>query len=447
MQPFLDHYKTLQVHPDASTEVVQAAYKRLSKMYHPDVCKDKDAQDIMSRINTAYAVLNNEQKRKEYHKTWLAHRSSVFSAGASKSFSGNTGAASGSYQSASRTGSFGRQGYSSQNSSFGSSFNENKNSSFHSKHWQERQQNTRQAPPVYSPDDSRHPAKSTLEHYFHCLRKHRWNEAYQNLTNGDREHATQAEFCEWQNTVLLCYEMVNYKIKYYKTYRSCKIDDTIYDTIIEYCVTVTDSNVRTLETSTETLHKYVAFNGYSWRVCLGMSSLKQSILRYRLLADKKGNYDPMDLYHNAVHRKDPLTGLFSESGFYEEAEKEVYRSRRYQRPFSLIVFHVKCDNSDREPVCLCHCASILQKHLRLTDIPARLENNRLICLLAETQLPGARSALRKFIKLISSGQTEPYHVSTGVVFYQGYTSLKDAVYAACSEANISENEMVFTQFE
>lgn len=437
MQPFPDHYKTLQVHPDASTEVVQAAYKKLSKMYHPDVCKDRNAQDIMSRINTAYAILNNEQKRREYHKSWLAHRS-AFSAGVS-GFSTNFQSNSGFSRNASANSSF-----TSQNTSYGSSCHTNRN---HSDHWKEYQKTAWQKAPSYSPDDSRHPAQKALEHYFHCLRKHQWKEAWQNLTNGDREHASLAEFSEWQNTVLLCYEMINYRIKYYKTYKNCKIDDTVYDTIIEYCVTITDSNIRTMESSTETLHKYVAYNGYSWRVCLGMSSLKQSILRYRLLADRKGNYDPMDLYHNAVRRKDPLTGLFSEGGFYEEAEKEVYRNRRYHRPFSLIVFHVKCDNPDREPVCLCHCAGLLQKHLRLIDIPARLENNRLICLLAETQLSGAHSVLRKFHKLIPAAQTEPYHVSTGVVFFHGFASLKDAVYAACSEANISKNEMVFTQFE
>jgi len=32
-----DYYKILQVAPDASTEVIQMAYKALAKKYHPDL--------------------------------------------------------------------------------------------------------------------------------------------------------------------------------------------------------------------------------------------------------------------------------------------------------------------------------------------------------------------------------------------------------------------------
>lgn len=511
-QPFQDYYKVLQVPPEASKEVIRAAYKRLSKIYHPDVNQDRNAQEMMSQINVAFSVLGDEKKRREYHELWEQRMG--FGGGRNRNTrnSHNTGFCSGAtanpggyqrstyqgrtdsgaadwrsrnnskgYQSAYSNGKTDGRTYSRGNGAYqsntaysgagsrggygtatdnqgrggyaqgtdGQNWNGYASGNGNARDTQGSYQNSgyRGNQACTGPADQRHPAFQTIEHYFKCLRKHQWNEAYQQLTNGDREHATQAEFAEWQNTVIRCYEMIRYQIKYYKTYRNCKLDDVIYDTIIEYSVAVTDSDVRTLESSTETLHKYVAFNGYSWRVCLGMSSLKQSILRFRLLAEKKGNFDPMDLYHNAVRRRDTLTSLFSESGFYEDAEKEEYRYQRYHRPFSLLVFHIRCENPDREPFCLCHCANVLSRNLRKTDIPARLENNRLICLLAETPLAGAQKALVKFMALISRSQTEPYQVSTGLVAYQGYANLKDAVYAACSEANFTKNELVFSQYE
>src|SRR3989304_2029900 len=38
-----DHYKVLQVDPEAEAEVVQAAYRRLARKYHPDVAESPEA--------------------------------------------------------------------------------------------------------------------------------------------------------------------------------------------------------------------------------------------------------------------------------------------------------------------------------------------------------------------------------------------------------------------
>ncbi len=58
-----DYYAILQVHPKAEPEVIQAAYRRLAAKYHPD--KGGDAEQ-MKRINAAWEVLGDPQKRREY---------------------------------------------------------------------------------------------------------------------------------------------------------------------------------------------------------------------------------------------------------------------------------------------------------------------------------------------------------------------------------------------
>ena len=58
-----DPYKTLQVDPEAEDEVIEAAYRRLARKYHPDVAPGPEAQDRMVRINQAWEMLREPSRR------------------------------------------------------------------------------------------------------------------------------------------------------------------------------------------------------------------------------------------------------------------------------------------------------------------------------------------------------------------------------------------------
>ncbi|MBN1304959.1 MAG: DnaJ domain-containing protein [Anaerolineales bacterium] len=62
----VDLYKTLQVDPSAEPEVIEAAYKRLARKYHPDVNNSSDAISRMQDINKAYKILSDPSKRLQY---------------------------------------------------------------------------------------------------------------------------------------------------------------------------------------------------------------------------------------------------------------------------------------------------------------------------------------------------------------------------------------------
>ena len=65
------HYDNLKVTRDAPPEVIRAAYRVLSKKYHPDKHKqDPEYVRIMASINASYDVLNNPQRKAEYD-AWL----------------------------------------------------------------------------------------------------------------------------------------------------------------------------------------------------------------------------------------------------------------------------------------------------------------------------------------------------------------------------------------
>jgi curved DNA-binding protein CbpA len=64
----LDPYKTLQVDPEADPEVIQAAYRRLARKYHPDVMPGPEAAKRMVAINRAWALLEDSEARAAYDR-------------------------------------------------------------------------------------------------------------------------------------------------------------------------------------------------------------------------------------------------------------------------------------------------------------------------------------------------------------------------------------------
>ncbi|MFQ6135392.1 MAG: molecular chaperone DnaJ [Nitrososphaerales archaeon] len=61
-----DYYEVLGVSKDASKEEVKRAYRRLALKYHPDRNKSSDSEEKFKEISEAYAVLSDDQKRKQY---------------------------------------------------------------------------------------------------------------------------------------------------------------------------------------------------------------------------------------------------------------------------------------------------------------------------------------------------------------------------------------------
>jgi curved DNA-binding protein len=63
---YQDYYKILGVKRDASQEEIKKAYRRLARKYHPDVSKEKNAEERFKEIGEAYEVLKDPEKRAAY---------------------------------------------------------------------------------------------------------------------------------------------------------------------------------------------------------------------------------------------------------------------------------------------------------------------------------------------------------------------------------------------
>ena len=65
-----NHYDVLGLKPTASQSQIKSSYYKLSKKYHPDVAVDVvNAKEKFARLNAAYEVLSNPDKRALYDRT------------------------------------------------------------------------------------------------------------------------------------------------------------------------------------------------------------------------------------------------------------------------------------------------------------------------------------------------------------------------------------------
>ena len=380
---FKDYYQILQVHHDASPDVIKAAYHKLCTLYHPDSSRNANEDLRMMDINEAYEILSNADKRAEYHRLWQDHCT--------------------------------------------------QRKLFVFPHTQ---------PPTGTQYDT---AKNILDQFFHALYTKNWANAYSCLTAEDQQRISETQFCAWREAVSDCFEMQDYRIQPYRKYNRCRIGEYIYDQVREFAVIVNDMDLQTSQTAQSTTHKYTAYDGTSWKVCLGIRSVKQATLKFKLMAQRRKNYDPVSLYESAVSKKDPLTGLLSENGFYDEALKEIERFKRHHNPLSLVAFQLLCKDNSREIPCLCYCASIIKATSRITDLIARFGNNQIVCLLTETTEEQALSAAQKFVSSIQQRQSEAFTLNAGIIQYKSAYAIEDAVFAACSDASRRGNAIWMNQ--
>src|SRR5947209_14160008 len=62
-------YDTLGVSKSASQEEIRKAYRKLARQYHPDKNPgDKAAEERFKEVQTAYDVLSDADKRKQYDR-------------------------------------------------------------------------------------------------------------------------------------------------------------------------------------------------------------------------------------------------------------------------------------------------------------------------------------------------------------------------------------------
>ncbi len=143
-------------------------------------------------------------------------------------------------------------------------------------------------------------------------------------------------------------------------------------------------------------------------------------------------------------RTDPLTGLLNRRGFDELFTSELRRSRRTQRPFSLVIGDLDCFKqvNDRHghPAgdrALRRAASVLQDDNRASDAAARLGGEEFAVIVPETDARGAHvlaERLRRGIADAFAADDPPLTISFGVVSFPKHGRTHEQLLERADEA-------------
>jgi GGDEF domain-containing protein len=366
-----DFYKILQVHPEAAQEVIDAAYRCLSKKYHPDLNNNHHkATEHMKEINVAYSVVGNPRGRRLYHFDWIKQNA----------------------------------GDKSKNA-FTSNFNKN-----------EKKENESDL------QNEESEAYEVLDDFFAETINENWEKAYEKLTQKDRENVPGFDFIEWKEVVTQIYKLGGYKISFFKRYLNCEYAGIIYPTILQFSVALKEMTVSNSQMCEEHTQKYVAFDGHDWRVCLGFKDLKSNILKFKHLAQAMPKIDRDDVFLRAIEKIDLLTGLYSLNGFIEQAEREIARSKRYGNPLSLAILKIEepveasfQETSASLEASISSFAEAICEKMRRTDIIGRCGDRFFAIAFTETTLSDANQALEKILDQLESDKYSSHKIYSACV--------------------------------
>lgn len=397
MKAFEDYYKILQLHHSAESEVIEGAYKKLAKKYHPDINHEQSASEKMKMINVAYEELSDPTKRQAYDRQWQAAQPK------------NNSATGPDYRSAG-------PGYRSAGPNYGSATSGYENK--YNKGFTE--------------------AKSALDAYFRNIQNNRFDSSYNLATNVDKQNITCDDFIRWQRAVASVFLLKEYRSQAERSHKNKLLNGQIVQEIVEFSVDVVEYNVVMDRMERDSFIKKVVLEKDGWHVHIGHEKLQPLISRFKELNDILVAKNVLEEFSDRYSRQDAQTGLSNNKGLTEEIEKEIQRFGRYGHAFSLMKIEVDIKKSIYKDIhpetyefAMKSVSEKLTKSLRKTDILGRWDDHIFMALLPETKGRDAELAKKKILEKLnhhSFAYNGKFFISTANISVAEYkTSLKDTL--------------------
>ena len=350
MVTILDHYKILGVSVGAGINDVTSSYKRLCRLYHPDINNDPESEELMKRINIAYTVLREKLKREAAFRERFAYSRPArrypgpeTRAGAAETY---------------RTG-----------------------------------------------VDSEKEAYSVIYNYFKSLSAYSYSDAYDCLSLYDKRHISRESFIEWRKSVARLFPMREFKVENKSAPASVTFNDDKVFPARKYFVAVTEEDLKDNTDSAGNVEKLVINENGVWKVFLGYRNVHELTRTFdeRFEAGRKQDVAKMlEEYYNGLY---PEYNMLSAAGMRKAALREIYRQKRFGGNLTFAAISVSLSGG-REAgwdELLRSAAGTINRTLRETDTPAYAGDGVFAILFVELRKKNAEYIIDRLAKKIRGG--------------------------------------------
>ncbi|KUO77022.1 MAG: hypothetical protein APF77_05815 [Clostridia bacterium BRH_c25] len=382
-----DYYRILQVHHLAEPEVIESAYRRLAKKYHPDVNKNRSSEEMMQKINQAYEELSNPAKRQQYNLEWE------------------------------------------------DKYNKPHRNDYEFKKTHEKNEKSGLA------------AKSVLDEYFRNIMNKHFDFSYELISSIDKHNITKDDFIDWQRAVSMVFHLTEYNCKVYGTYKSKLLNGNVFSNIVEFDVNVVEYNAVMDMVEKDAFTKMIVLEDGKWRVFVGYEKLQPFISKFKALTSLLAAKSVMNELTETHSKVDGLTGFLNQRGIIERIENEAHRFDRYGNAFSLIMCDIDITKiiagsigQEARDRAVKFVGKILLNNLRKLDVVGRWGEKTFLILLPETSLSSAVKVTKKIYRILKTEKLihghKIYSVSVKFGAVQYASSLEESLDRINSQINL-----------
>ena len=347
MVSILDHYKVLGVNVNAGLADITASYKRLCRIYHPDVNNDPESEELMKRINVAYTVLREKLKREAAFRERAAY---------------------------SRT----TRRYTNQDTRQGGA--------------ETRRHNA----------EAEREAFSAIQNYFKAISAYDYSGAYDYLSFYDKRRITRESFIQWRTSVARLFPMREFSVNGNSSVATVTFNDnkTVYAR--KFNVVVIEEDLAKSITNSGIVEKLVVNENGAWKVFLGYKGVYDLTRTFdeRFEAGRKRNIaERFEEYYSGLN---PEFNMFSAEGLRKALSREMYRQKRFGGTLTFAAISVKAGGlreAGQEEL-LSFAARTINETLRETDIPAYVSGGVFAVLFVELKKRNADAIIDRLIKRI-----------------------------------------------
>ena len=328
---------------------VTASYRRLCRIYHPDVNGDPESEELMKSINMAYTVLRDKLRREAAFRERIQYarqtrRHSVYEP---------------------RTAAVSRK--------------EGK--------------------------EAEKESSAVLNSYFSAIKDFDYSAAYEHLCSFDKRKATPENFAQWRKSVSRLFPMQEFTVLGGSAEATIPQYDGSFIRARRFRVAVTEEDVANGRARSGEVEKYVVHEDGAWKVFLGyrnIGELTRSFDRQFEAGRQRDMSKRWEDYYSGLY---PEYNMLSLKGLRKAASRELYRQSRYGGNLTLAAVSVSASGArgQGQEHLQRTAAKTICSALRETDIPAYVGNGVFVLLLVELRKKNAEVILTRLMDKIRKG--------------------------------------------